>query len=229
MTDERMFSDGLDETEYPAFDRLCKTFMLVSKLFNVSQNSLLEFTRLLIGFIQIQSVTRTFCIRNIGLDAKPRDKIQEKLRSLRRITQSVSFIQNGASQVRCLHLDVPRAELGADIVDIVCQLNGLETLVMPVYPMDVKPLASHLGSCLKYLDFYLEGSGAGASAFRPSDWAGFNSVEVLWIRVGNNISVNLIDNEGDLCLEPVTFINLRTLILQDYVDATIYELLCHWE
>lgn len=100
---------------------------------------------------------------------------------------------------------------------------------MPVYPMDVKPIASNLGSSLRYLDLYLEGAGAGTCAFCPSDFAGFNNVEVLWIRVGNNISVRLTDDEGDLCLDPVAFIKLRTLIVQDYVDATVYELLCHWE
>ena len=38
IADETLFSDGLNETEYPAYDRLCKTFMLVSKFFSVSSS-----------------------------------------------------------------------------------------------------------------------------------------------------------------------------------------------
>ena len=85
----------------------------------------------------------------------------------------------------------PRAKLGPDIVDIICQLGALETLVMPVYPKDVKPLAVRLGSSLRKLDFYLEGAGVdnNSGTFCPFDWAGFENIEVLWPRVGNNVTV----------------------------------------
>lgn len=133
--------------------------------------------------------------------------------------------------MRCLHIDVPRAKLGADIINLVCQLRDLETLVMPVYPKDVRPLARQLGSSLRNLDLYLEGGGTGddAGAFCPFDWAGFENIEVLWLRVGNNVKAATTDEDGDLSLELVQFNKLRTLTVQDYTDIQVYEMMSCWE
>ena len=102
---------------------------------------------------------------------------------------------------------------------------------MPVYPKDVKPLAVRLGSSLRKLDFYLEGAGVdnNSGTFCPFDWAGFENIEVLWPRVGNNVTVKTKDEEGDVSLELVRFEKLQTLMVQDYTDPRIYELLACWE
>ncbi|KAH8112829.1 hypothetical protein DFH11DRAFT_1857584 [Phellopilus nigrolimitatus] len=205
MADETLFSDGLGVTEYPAFNKMCRSLTLVSRLFH--------------------SVALPFRPHNIGLSGSTGINLAGHVFNELAQNRSIRFL------VHSLHLDTITLadiapELGFGVVDIICRLHNLKSLTMPVRPADIRAIAKHLGHTLRKFDAYLDSRNGAGEAFIPSDWVGFSSLEALWLRPGKCIAVSARDvTETKL----VSMRRLRTLTVQDYEDSQVFELLSHWD
>ncbi|THH09013.1 hypothetical protein EW145_g2324 [Phellinidium pouzarii] len=203
MLDETQFFDAINKTQLPPFQRTQRSLMLVSRLFH--------------------SRVYPFRFRNLSMT-------DEKFSPLKVLNHEPHFL----AMVHSLRIDwYLREFMDPDAINHICIMRNLESLSIPVCPDDIRTLAAaKVGRTLRWFKAYLY-SGIEDSVentFYATDWAGFESLEVLWLRpISKRILAEFSpDGSRGAETERVNFGSLRILTVQDYVDEGVSALLVHW-
>ncbi|KAL5536594.1 hypothetical protein ACEPAF_417 [Sanghuangporus sanghuang] len=130
-----------------------------------------------------------------------------------------------------------------DVVqNALCKMSHITELALPACPGDIRLLAQYLGRSLAKLDLcletnldhYIANATTEVDILYPEYFSGLETLEVLWLRCSNELpkvaSTGISGCTSNFASsKKVTFKRLRVLVIQDYEDGTVFDLLASWD
>ncbi|KAL5531132.1 hypothetical protein ACEPAG_4008 [Sanghuangporus baumii] len=219
MLSEDLFSDGIDDTGFSAFKktscsltRVSRSFRSFVQPFKFLQVAIADFYNGMLFMKELVHESASVLVRSVYLDSDPR---------------LITDVERKARDV---------------VLSTLCKMSHITELALPTCPGDIRLLAQYLGRSLTKLDLclktnlvhYTANAATEIDLLYPEYFSGFETLEVLWLRCSNELP-RIASTGTNRCTsnfalsKKVTFKRLRALVIQDYEDGTVFDLITSWD